>query len=309
MLPFSKMRARSAGKRSATSVQHLAHGRAGRGRPRAGPRRRACSVGGMRTVVIGGAELHVVDVLGDRRVVPADRALGIATDRDLGERGRERVEEQQPPDQRVADAERQLERLVRLQRADHAGQHAEDAALGAARRQLGRRRLREQAAVARALVRLEDRRLALEAEDRAVHDRDRRARRPRRSAGSGWGSCRPRRRSRPIPAPRIVVDVLRGEPLLDRDDLDVRVELLERAPRRSRLRLAEARGRVQHLALEIRLVHDVVVDDARAGPRPRPRGTGPPASRGRRRRSAACSSRAASAGRASPTSGIRKWRL
>ena len=52
------------------------------------------------------------------------------------------------------------------------GQHAEHAALGAARRELRRRRLREEAAVARALVRLEDGDLALEAVDRAVHDRD-----------------------------------------------------------------------------------------------------------------------------------------
>ena len=65
--------------------------------------------------------------------------------------GLERVEEEQPADQRVADPERELQRLVRLERADDAGQHAEHAALGAARRELGRRRLREEAAVARAL--------------------------------------------------------------------------------------------------------------------------------------------------------------
>src|SRR5204862_507196 len=45
-------------------------------------------------------------------------------------------------------------------------------ALGAARRQLRRRRLREEAAIARTLVRLEDGCLPLEAEDRAVHERD-----------------------------------------------------------------------------------------------------------------------------------------
>ena len=49
--------------------------------------------------------------------------------------------------------ERELQRLVGLKRADDAGQDAEDAALGAARRQLGRRRLREEAAVARPLLR------------------------------------------------------------------------------------------------------------------------------------------------------------
>ena len=52
-----------------------------------------------------------------------------------------------------------------------ARQDAEHAALGARRRELGRRRLREEAAVARPLLRLEDRHLALEAVDRAVDDR------------------------------------------------------------------------------------------------------------------------------------------
>ena len=62
----------------------------------------------------------------------------------------ERVEVEQPADQRVADAERELQRLVRLQRPDDARQHAEHAALGARRRELRRRRRGVEAAVARA---------------------------------------------------------------------------------------------------------------------------------------------------------------
>ena len=50
--------------------------------------------------------------------------------------------------QRLADAEDQLHRLGRLNRADDAGQHAEHAALGAARHEAWRRRLGIQAAVA-----------------------------------------------------------------------------------------------------------------------------------------------------------------
>src|SRR3982751_6702006 len=94
-----------------------------------------------------GAELDVVDVLRDRRALTADGAVGVALERDLGERLLERVEEQQPADERVADPRRELERLIRLDRADDPGQDAEHAALGARRRQLGRRRLREEAAV------------------------------------------------------------------------------------------------------------------------------------------------------------------
>ena len=63
----------------------------------------------------------------------------------------------------------QLDRLGRLDGADHAGQHAQHAALGAARHQAGRRRLGVQAAIARpALLGVEHRRLALEAKDRAI---------------------------------------------------------------------------------------------------------------------------------------------
>ena len=52
------------------------------------------------------------------------------------------------------------------------GHDAEDAGHGAAGRELGRRRGRVQAAVARSLVRDERRELALEPEDRGVDDRD-----------------------------------------------------------------------------------------------------------------------------------------
>ena len=55
---------------------------------------------------------------------------------------------------------------------DDPRQHGEHARLGARRRQLGRRRLGQEAAVARAVVGREHRGLALEPEDRAVHDRD-----------------------------------------------------------------------------------------------------------------------------------------
>src|SRR4029078_348567 len=69
-------------------------------------------------------------------------------------------------------AERTLDGLGALERAEHTGQQPEHTALGAARRQLGRRWLWKQAAVARARAGLEDRQLALEAEDRAVHHRE-----------------------------------------------------------------------------------------------------------------------------------------
>ena len=83
------------------------------------------------------------------------------------------------------------------------GQDSEHAALGAARRELRRRRLWEEAAVARPLAGLEDGHLALEAEDRAVDRRGCRATRTRRSRGNASGSCRRRRRSTSQPSPRM----------------------------------------------------------------------------------------------------------
>src|SRR5262245_62724984 len=86
------------------------------------------------------AELDVVHVVRDRRVLAADRAVRIPPELDLVELRGERVEEEQPSDERLTDAERKLEGLVRLERADDARQHAEHPALRARRCELRRRR-------------------------------------------------------------------------------------------------------------------------------------------------------------------------
>ena len=140
------------------------------------------------------------------------------------------------------------------------GQHAEHAALGARRRQLDGRRLREEAAVARAVVRLEDGHLALEAVDRAVDDRD--AAPDRRVVDEVAGREVVGAVDDQVPA--VVedpVDVLGGEALAVGDDVDVRVERLDRALRRVDLRRAERVERVRDLPLQVRLVDDVGVDD------------------------------------------------
>src|SRR5262249_14325824 len=118
------------------------------------------------------AELDVVDVVRDRRMLAADRAVRVALDHDLVERSGKRVEEEEPAGERVARADHELERLARLQRADDAWKDAENAALGAAGCQLRRWRSGEEAAVAGPDARVEHRHLALEAVDRAVHDRN-----------------------------------------------------------------------------------------------------------------------------------------
>src|SRR5436190_12164545 len=105
-------------------------------------------------------------------MLAAHRAVRIAADLDVAELTRERIEEEQPSDEWIPDPKRELQRFARLQRADHARQHAEDPAFRARRRELRRRRGGEEAAVARSLTGLEHRHLSLEAVDRAVHDRD-----------------------------------------------------------------------------------------------------------------------------------------
>jgi hypothetical protein len=57
------------------------------------------------------------------------------------------------------------------------------------------------------------------------------------------------------------VDVFGGEALLEGLDGDVWIQRLDRPLRRLRLRLAEALRRVDDLALEVRRVDGVVVDD------------------------------------------------
>ena len=114
------------------------------------------------------AELFVVDQLGDRRVRAAHRAVRILPELQLAEPHPQRVVDQEPADQRLADAGDQLDRLGRLDDADDARQHAEHAAFGAARHEPGRRRLRIQAAIARTVLGREHRRLPLEPEDAAV---------------------------------------------------------------------------------------------------------------------------------------------
>ena len=115
------------------------------------------------------AELLVVDQLGDRRVGRTDRALGIFAELELAELELERVEVDEPTDERFADAHDEFDRLDRLHDADDAGQHAQHAAFRAARHHARRRRFGKHAAVARpAKMRREHGALSVEAEDRAV---------------------------------------------------------------------------------------------------------------------------------------------
>ena len=142
------------------------------------PRARPCRRAPVIVIANGTSFADAVDgqrVAGLARLdgrVRADRAVRVAAELELGELGLEGIEQEQPTRERVADPEQDLERLVRLEQAEDARDDAQDAGHGAAGRELGRRRRRVQAAVARPLERDEGRQLALEPEHRGVDDRD-----------------------------------------------------------------------------------------------------------------------------------------
>ena len=196
------------------------------------------------------AELLVVDQLLDRRVGAAHRAIRILAQLQLAEAHLQRVVDHEAADQRLADAEDDLHRLGRLDHADDAGQHAEHAALGAARDQPRRRRLGIEAAVARAVLGAEHRRLALEAEDRAVGVRD-----AEQHAGVVHQVAR-REVVGAVEDDVVALEdlerVLRRERLAVGQDVDLRVDRVDLGLRRFQLRAADVGRRVDDLALQVR---------------------------------------------------------
>src|SRR2546426_7095463 len=188
------------------------------------------------------AEPLVVDVLGDRGVLSADRALRVAPQPHLAERRVQSVKEEIAADEGLSDPEKELEGLVRLDRPDDSGKHAEDTRLRARRRELRWRRLVEQAAIARAFEGFEHGDLPLEPVDGAVDHRlaplDRRV----VQQVTRWevvGAV-----DGDVVVPDDPVDVLGGEALLVRDDGHVRIDRLERGLRRIRLWLSNPLGRM-----------------------------------------------------------------
>ena len=194
------------------------------------------------------------------RALAAGRALRVAADLERAEALLERVVGEEAPDERFAEVEHELDGLERLDRTDDPGEHAEHAGLGARRRQLGRRRLGQQAAVARAVVGLEHRDLTLEPEDRPVHDGH--ALEERRVVQQVAGREVVGAVDDDVVAADDVDDVVGAEAHVVGDDVDVGVERGERLLRRVDLAVADALDVVQDLALQVRGVDDVHVDDA-----------------------------------------------
>ena len=88
----------------------------------------------------------------EARPPAVQRIFGIPAIGDRAEARLERIVEQQPADEALAEAEQLLDHFDRGEAADHAGDRAENAGLGARRDRPFRRRLGEQAAIRRARI-------------------------------------------------------------------------------------------------------------------------------------------------------------
>src|ERR1700730_14116481 len=114
------------------------------------------------------AKLFVIDEPGHGGVPPADRAVRILFELELPEAHPQRVVDPEAPDQRFADTHENLCPLGALDDANDRREHAEHAPLSTPRHKPGRRGLRIQAAIARALLGAEHRGLTFETENAAL---------------------------------------------------------------------------------------------------------------------------------------------
>lgn len=163
-------------------------------------------------------------------------------------------------DQRLADAGEDLDGLGDLDGPDGRAEHAQHAALGAARDHARRRGLRVEAAVARAVLGPEDRGLAVEAVDRAPH-----VRLVQQHAGvvdQVTGGEVVRAVDDEVVLAEDLHHVLGFEPLFVKDHVDVRVDAQHAVAGGFGLGPADVRLAVDDLALQVRLVDLVELHDA-----------------------------------------------
>ena len=190
----------------------------------------------------------------------AHRAIRIFLQLELAEFHPERVVNQEPSHERLADAHDELDRFGRLNRADDAGQHAQDPSLGAARHQSGRRRLGIEAAIARAVLGREHRRLPFEPEDAAV--RVRLAGEHARIVGEVTGRKIVGAVENHVVRLEQIERVLRRQRGFVRLDGDVRIQLEQTIFGRRELRSPDIGRAVDHLPLQVAEIDDIEVDDA-----------------------------------------------
>ncbi len=204
------------------------------------------------------AELFVIDQLGDRGIVPADGAILVLAQFHLAKFQSQRVEHHQASVQIVALIENQLDRLVGLQSADDAAQHAQHAALGTTRHQTGRRRFGIQTAVAGTRPRIEHRYLPFETQDTTVNI----GLLQQNTGIVGKIARREIIRSVDdhVPIRENAHGVLRGQTFVVGDHFHVGIEIGDPVFGRLHFQLADGGFAVGDLPLEVAFIDDVEID-------------------------------------------------
>ncbi len=197
--------------------------------------------------------------------------MRVRPDAGLAEAHAQRIKAQQPPHQRLADAQQQLQHLGGLQHTGQSRQHTQHTGLGTVRRELRRRRLREQAAVARRHATLaasvKHAHLAVETLDGGVHQR-------LGVLDAGVvEQVTQREVVRPVQhhihAVQQRIHILGRDPLRHRLDLDRRVQRQQSLARGIDLELADAGFGMHDLPVQVAALHAVMVGEAQV---PYPRG-------------------------------------
>ena len=162
-----------------------------------------------------------------------------------------------PSDKRLARTENELDDFERLHTADESGQHPEYAGFGTTRSHPRRWWLGKQAAIARAVGRIDHRDLALKLEDRAIDEH---------LLGHDAGVVNEIAGREIIAAVHYDVEVVDNahdifgrEALLELDDIDIGVERVQGQLRRLHLGHPDPVVGMQYLALEVAHINRVMV--------------------------------------------------
>lgn len=190
----------------------------------------------------------------------ANRAIRAPRQRDAPHARVEEMQRKEFSVRRRGGPAQDLERLGCLQRADDSGGGAEDAGLGAVGNDVLGRRLVKETAIARRRSRLHREDLPFKAQDAAENKRN--AQKYGGIVGQELRSEVIRGFDDEIVAAQIAGRVRRIQAIVDGLDFDVRVELDEMPRGSEGLGLADVGGVVEDLALEIREIQPIAVNEA-----------------------------------------------
>ena len=202
----------------------------------------------------------VIDEGGNCPVLAANGALGVLAQLQFAEPHAERVVQQQASHQRLADPDDQLHRFRGLDQPDGARQNPQHAAFGAAWHQARRWWLGEEAAIAGAISRAEDRGLSFESEDRTVNVRF--AEQDAGIVGEIAGGEVVGAIDHDVVLANDVERIGCREPRFVQLGPDVRIDVRDAVAGRSEFGTADVLGAMEDLALQVARFHHIEVDES-----------------------------------------------